>query len=360
MMRIAILGGWAGESDRDKEWVKEWNVDENRQTQIIEACRELGRRLARNRHSVIVGSEKKNSADYHVVHSMLDQLEESHAPLPWIEVIEGIESKKPLYQSERENKKYHRFFSPINRAAGGRPIRSAEKIMAVQKADAVITIAGLNDTWTGGIAAIVAKKPVVPIGTFGGASRQLLQALDSLDHALKSSDSSRKFSRLGDQVGNSDLIDTVFDLAGLSGDRVFFGYCSKASSTAGTIKQYLESRGLKVIDWVSDFNSGEVILNEIHAAISSSKYGVFLFSPDDDPVGENEKERPPRDNVIFEAGYFMSAHGRDRTIIIVQEGAKVLADYGGHIYISLKNPTDISTIKGQLHKAFGLAPPVQL
>jgi hypothetical protein len=360
MMRIAIFGGWAEESDRDKEWVKEWNVDENRQAQIIEACRELGSRLARNRHSVIVGSEKKNSADYHVVHSMLDQLEESHAPLPWIEVIEGIESKKPLYQSERENKKYHRFFSPINRAAGGRPIRSAEKIMAVQKADAVITIAGLNDTWTGGIAAIVAKKPVVPIGTFGGASRQLLQALDSLDHALKSSDSSRKFSRLGDQVWNSDLIDTVFDLGGLSGDRVFFGYCSKASSTAGTIKQYLESRGLKVIDWVSDFNSGEVILNEIHAAISSSKYGVFLFSPDDDPVGENEKERPPRDNVIFEAGYFMSAHGRDRTIIIVQEGAKVLADYGGHIYISLKNPTDISTIKGQLHKAFGLAPPVQL
>lgn len=301
-MRIAIFGGWAEESDRDKEWVKEWNFDENRQAQIIEACRELGSRLARNRHSVIVGSEKKNSADYHVVHSMLDQLEESHAPLPWIEVIEGIESKKPLYQSERENKKYHRFFSPINRAAGGRSIRSAEKIMAVQKADAVITIAGLNDTWTGGIAAIVAKKPVVPIGTFGGASRQLLQALDSLDHALKSPDSSRKFSRLGDQVWNSDLIDTVFDLGGLSGDRVFFGYCSKARSTAGTIKQYLESLGLNVIDWVSDFKSGRVILDEIHAAISSSRYGVFLFSPDDDPVGENEKQRPPRDNVIFEGG----------------------------------------------------------
>lgn len=355
-MRIAILGGWADESDRNKEW----NVDENRQAQIIEACRALGHRLARNRHSVIVGSEKKNSADYHVVHSMLDQLEETAASLPWIEVIEGIESEKPLYQSERENKKYWRFFSPINRAAGGRPIRSAEKIMAVQKADAVITIAGLTDTWTGGIAAIVAKKPVVPIGTFGGASRQLLQALDSLDHALKSSDSSRKFSVLGNKVWHPDLLDTVFDLGGLSGDRVFFGYCSKASATAGIIKQYLESLGLKVIDWVSDFNSGRVILDEIHAAISSSKFGVFLFSPDDDPVEENEKQRPPRDNVIFETGYFMSAHGRDRTIIIVQEGAKVLADYGGHIYLSLKNPSDISTIKGQLHRAFGLAPPAQL
>ena len=35
----------------------------------------------------------------------------------------------------------------------------------------------------------------------------------------------------------------------------------------------------------------------------------------------------------------MSAHGRDRTLIIVQEGTKVLADYGGHIFISLKNPS---------------------
>lgn len=289
------------------------------------------------------------------------QLKKPVASLPWIEVIEGIESETPLYQSERENEKYRRFFAPIERAAGGRPIRSAEKIMAVQKADAVITIAGLRDTWTGGIAAIVAKKPVVPIGTFGGASRELLQALASMDHALKSSDNSQKFSRLNDQVWNNDLIDTVFDLGGLSGDRVFFGYCSKANSTAGAIKHYMEeSLKLKVIDWVSDFNMGRVILDEIHTAISSSKYGVFLFSPDDDPVGENEKQRPPRDNVIFEAGYFMSAHGRDRTIIIVQEGAKVLADYGGHIYISLKNPGDISTIKGQLHRAFGLALPVEL
>jgi hypothetical protein len=111
MMRIAIFGGWDEDSTRNKEW----NVDENRQAQIIEACRELGNRLARNRHSVIVGSEKKHSADYHVVHSMLDQLEESNASLPWIEVIEGIESTEPLYKTERENEKYASFFSPLNR-----------------------------------------------------------------------------------------------------------------------------------------------------------------------------------------------------------------------------------------------------
>ena len=355
-MRVAILGGWDEDSARNKEW--EVAAGRGSQAQIIEACRAIGERLARNQHSVIVGSEKKNSADYHVVHAMLGKLEEPNGSLPWIEVIEGIESKEALYKRERESEKYSSFFSPINRIISERAIRSAEKIMAVQKADAVITIGGLNDTWIGGIAAIVAKKPVVPLGTFGGASQHLLQALNSLDHALKSPDNNQKFHRLANKVWNPGLIDTVFDLGGLSGDRVFFGYCREARSTASAIAKHLASLGLEVKDWETDFTSGRVILEEIHAAVSSCKYGVFLFTPDDQ-VGEDEKQRSPRDNVIFEAGYFMSAHDRDRTIIIVQGDAKVLADYGGHIYIHLKDSSDISTIESELNKRLGKAPPIQ-
>jgi CAP12/Pycsar effector protein, TIR domain len=346
-MRVAILGGWDQEAARNKEWAVE--AGRRSQAQIIEACRAIGERLARNKHSVIVGSEKKNSADYHVVHAMLNNLDGPNGSLPWIEVIEGIEKKEPLYKNERENPKYSSFFSPINQITSGRAIRSAEKIMAVQKADAVITIGGLNDTWTGGIAAIVARKPVVPLGTFGGASQHLLQALNSLDHALKSPDNNQKFNRLANKVWNPALIDTVFDLGGLSGDRVFFGYCSKARSTANEITKYLRSLGLDVKDWATDLTSGRVILDEIDAAVSSCKYGVFLFTPD-------EPGNKPRDNVIFEAGYFMSAHGRDRTIIIVQRGTNVLADYGGHIYIDLEDPTDISTIKAELNRRLGKAP----
>jgi hypothetical protein len=356
MMRVAIFGGWDESPDRNKEW--NVSADEIRQSQIIEACRIIGKRLAQNQHSVIVGSEKKNSADYHVIHSMLEEFEKSNTSFPWIEVIEGIESSEPLYKSEREIEKNWGLFMPINCTSMERPIRAAEKIMAVQKADVVITIGGLTNTWTGGIAAIVARKPVVPIGTFGGASRQLLQALNSLDHALKSSDNVQRFGLLSNDVWNLGLIDIFFDLGGLSGDRVFFGYCSKARPTADAIKKYLELLGLKVINWATDFTSGKVILDEIHAAVSSCKYGVFLFTPDD-LVGEDEKQRVPRDNVIFEAGYFMSAQGRERTIIIVQEGAKVLADYGGHIYIYLKDPSDISTIHSQLDKAFGKTLPMQ-
>src|SRR5882672_706742 len=156
-MQVAIFGGWDESSERNKEWSVA--DDENSRTQIMEVCRAIGERLARNKHTVIVGSEKENSADYHVVHGMLGKLKKPNDSLPWIKMIEGIESKKPLYQGERENQKYSGFFKSIGRATRKRAIRSAEKILAVQNADAVITIGGLNDTWTGGIAAIVARKP---------------------------------------------------------------------------------------------------------------------------------------------------------------------------------------------------------
>ena len=89
-MRVAIFGGWDESSTRNKEW--KVKAGAKSQSQIIEACRAIGKRLAQNQHTVIVGSEKKNSADYHVVHSMLEGLGEPNTSLSRIEVIEGIES----------------------------------------------------------------------------------------------------------------------------------------------------------------------------------------------------------------------------------------------------------------------------
>jgi hypothetical protein len=37
----------------------------------------------------------------------------------------------------------------------------------------------------------------------------------------------------------------------------------------------------------------------------------------------------PRDNVVFEAGYFIRAKGKDRVLIVREAGAKTPADLGG-------------------------------
>ncbi|MEO5775307.1 MAG: TIR domain-containing protein [Flavobacterium sp.] len=62
----------------------------------------------------------------------------------------------------------------------------------------------------------------------------------------------------------------------------------------------------------------------------------------------NEFQASPRDNVIFEAGYFMKAKGKERILIIQEEGTKMPADIGGNIYLPLKKRNDISTITADI------------
>jgi predicted nucleotide-binding protein len=103
--------------------------------------------------------------------------------------------------------------------------------------------------------------------------------------------------------------------------RVFLGSCSKAHDLASAIRWYVESLGFKVIYWKSDFEPGQVILDEIRAASFSCKYAMFLLTPDDQIAGD-DPTWVPRDNVVFEAGYFINALGKERTLIIVQEGRR--------------------------------------
>src|SRR2546423_9153087 len=129
---------------------------------------------------------------------------------------------------------------------------------------------------------------------------------------------------------------------------VFFGYSSAAKATADSILNYLSNRlGVKVKEYGTGFQSGGTILEEIEKASQTCLCGVFLFTCDD-PLANGKDQASPRDNVIFEAGYFMKAKGKERTLIIREEGAKMPADIGGNIYLSLKNRLDTSTIRDDL------------
>ena len=58
----------------------------------------------------------------------------------------------------------------------------------------------------------------------------------------------------------------------------------------------------------------------------------------------------PRDNVIFETGYFARARGKERTLIIREGSTKLPADIGGVIYLSLRKRSDITPLKPGLMK----------
>jgi Predicted nucleotide-binding protein containing TIR-like domain len=128
---------------------------------------------------------------------------------------------------------------------------------------------------------------------------------------------------------------------------IFLGYCSQNIGTAAIIENRLTREGATVLNYMMDFRSGTSILNEIALAASCCSAGIFLFA-ENDPLEGKPGEAAPRDNVVFEAGYFMNSKGPERCLIIREGNAKMPADLGGAIYLHLNGPGDIASIESRL------------
>jgi hypothetical protein len=133
---------------------------------------------------------------------------------------------------------------------------------------------------------------------------------------------------------------------------IFLGYCSSSEHIAEKVKRYLvNSLKVTALDWRTDFAPAGSILEAIQEAESRCSAGIFLFTKDDTLQLEGEAERAvPRDNVVFEAGYFARAKGKDRVLIILEKGSKIPADLGGDIYAPLTNRGDISDLEPYLKR----------
>ncbi|MEO7335918.1 MAG: nucleotide-binding protein [Caldimonas sp.] len=130
---------------------------------------------------------------------------------------------------------------------------------------------------------------------------------------------------------------------------VFLGYCGASSGTALAIRNFLAAQGVTVLDWQTDFPPGQNILQQIGRAAERCSAGIFLFTCDDELAAAGPgHDAVPRDNVVFEAGYFIHAKGKDRVLVVREDGAKMPADLGGDIYASLPGRQDIAPILDSL------------
>lgn len=136
---------------------------------------------------------------------------------------------------------------------------------------------------------------------------------------------------------------------------VFLGYCSRASTLAVELRTFLESElSVTVLDWQRDFRPGRTILDEIEEARVRSSLGIFLFTRDDDFATPGlGREAAPRDNVVFEAGYFAAAKGKGQVLVIREEGAKMPADLGGDIYGLIDASGHLDPVKETIRQFVG-------
>jgi hypothetical protein len=115
---------------------------------------------------------------------------------------------------------------------------------------------------------------------------------------------------------------------------VFLGYCSASEKVA------------------ADFDPASTILTRIAEAANRCGAGIFLFTKDDVFSSDAGATRAaPRDNVVFEAGYFIAHKVKSRVLIVLEDGAKMPADLGGDIYAGFDSrPTAASEIGPTVQK----------
>ncbi len=119
--------------------------------------------------------------------------------------------------------------------------------------------------------------------------------------------------------------------------------------TAAQIQILVERAGATVHNWAMDFRAGASILGELDEARDRCARAIFIFS-EDDPLEGPSEQAAPRDNVVFEAGYFIGTKGPRNALIVRVGNAKMPADLGGAIYLSLQPGEDVSHIQAKLQQ----------
>lgn len=313
-MRIGIVGSWRSDSG---EWKRKGAFEE-----FQTACRTLGRKLAASGTKIIVGGQSESTADFHVVDGVLNALDGHLPDSPLIEILRP-EQEAPHYWKEatahpgvfefHDTKARHWFDAHL---------------LALREADCLLAIGGAEHTYHAGLAAIVARKPLVPVGSFGGAASRLVQALGSLNPAGPgNSDDLRAL--------NAPWTDTtlarVFRMAGI-GRRPRILIVHGHDNDRRELQAWLETRELcQAFIMQEEFANGRTIPEKFEEMAKSMDGAIALATPDDlgGAVGEGCQRNRARQNVWIEAGWFWGRLGRHSLLLLCKGDIEIPSDLQG-------------------------------
>lgn len=105
-----------------------------------------------------------------------------------------------------------------------------------------------------------------------------------------------------------------------------------------SVARLIEKQGIGAIILNEQANGGKTIIEKFEE-YSDVGAAICLFTSDDEGKENNGKNLNPRarQNVVFEAGYFMGKLGREKTIILAQNGVELPSDMQGIVYTDREN-----------------------
>ncbi len=137
--------------------------------------------------------------------------------------------------------------------------------------------------------------------------------------------------------------------------RVFMICSAEALPIAKSIRVGL-SHDADIEIWSDDmiFRAGGYPIEALEEQVNIADFGIALCEPDDLVTARGKTSAVPRDNVIFELGFFMARLGRHRTLLLVPQRTDVTlpSDFKG------LTPLPYSTAEKPSARAVALGPVV--
>lgn len=112
------------------------------------------------------------------------------------------------------------------------------------------------------------------------------------------------------------------------------------------VARKIEQQGIEAIILSEQVNRGKTIIEKLES-YSDVHVAIILFTQDDIGKAKEEKGNEnyrARQNVVFEAGYFMGYLGRENIIMITDENVEIPGDLSGMVY-STKDNWELEMLK---------------
>lgn len=341
-MKIAIFGSFWEKDDVSPEMNNEWKlVGTSKEFELT--CFNLGRKIAKLDHSVIVGSSQPHTADYNVVLGLIDAIKGKETKRPLVKIM------RPKYKSppfELLSFKYPNLFLY---ASPKQPFWEAAHLIAIRDADAVCIIGGARRTYVAGLAALISKKRLVPIGCHGGAAEKLLDVIDNIEGI----ENKNEFMMLRGPWTENKL-EVVLKLLGIYEYPKIMIIHGRSKDWV-KLKEYL-TRDLEIPEPIimgEQFGLGRT-LPEKFEYLASHVDGVIAIATSDDigglAIDQNEESIPmervsfnrrARQNVWLEVGWGWGHFGRKNIMILRKGDIEAPSDLSGiEVYIYNKDPLE--------------------
>jgi CRP/FNR family cyclic AMP-dependent transcriptional regulator len=106
--------------------------------------------------------------------------------------------------------------------------------------------------------------------------------------------------------------------------RVFIISSAESIEIARTIQNAFDHDPFSVTVWTDGvFRASHYAIESLERALDQSDVAIAVAQPDDITVSRGEPRATPRDNVIFELGFFIGRLGRHRALLVEPRGEEI-------------------------------------